>query len=252
MPEDTMQLEGLRPEVQGPVRTFAGRLQQDLGENLRSLTLVGSALTADFNPTRSDINTVLVVGRRSHELLELVASYGKKMGRLRLRAPLLMTDEYIERSRDVFGVELLDFQLNHRTVIGPDPFADLAFQKRHVRLQVERELKAALMELRQGYIRAAGKRRLVSEMVMACVGQLLPLLRAMLWLKDAERTPETSATVRSAAEAFDFDTSALDSALGWRREGKEPPPDRVDALYEGIYQSTDQLSREVDQLEVTS
>jgi len=159
----------LREEVRSPVRYLLTRLQEDLGQNLVSLCVVGSALTGDFHPRYSDINTVLVVGHRSHRLLQLLGAYGKRMGRRKLRAPLLMTTEYIQRSVDVFGVELLEFQSNHAVVYGPDPFAGLSFRKEDIRLQCERQLKAALIKLRQGYIRAMGKPKIVAGLLAECV-----------------------------------------------------------------------------------
>ena len=103
-----------------------------------------------------------------------------------------MTPAYIDRSRDVFGIELLDFQLCHHTVLGDDPFAALSFAKVDVRLQCERELKASLIRLRQGYLAAGGNVLLVRDVLIAAVKALAPLLRAMLWLTDRERTPEAS------------------------------------------------------------
>ena len=156
----------LRREIRPALATLAEKLLSDLGDNLRSLTVVGSAVTDDFHPQRSDINTVLLVARRSHELLHTIAGYGKTMGKLKLRAPLLMTDEYLQSSRDSFAVELLDFQLNHTTIIGPDPFAGLTFKKEDVRLQGERELKAALIKLRQGYISRLGRGKLIGQLLI--------------------------------------------------------------------------------------
>ena len=74
-----MNLSELRDDLREPVAMLAGRLMDDLGDNLRSLSVVGSALTPDFHPTRSDIDTVLVVGRRSHDLLKLLAAYQKHL-----------------------------------------------------------------------------------------------------------------------------------------------------------------------------
>lgn len=249
MAEQSINLDGLRSDVRGAVGTLATRLTKDVGDNLRSLTVVGSALTADFHPRRSDINTVVVVGRRSHELLRLLASYGGTMGRLRLHAPLLMTEEHLDRSRDVFGVELLDFQLNHHVVLGPDPFAALTFAKADVQLQCERELRAAILELQQGYVRAAGDAKRVGELLMAGLGALLPLLRAMLWLKDAARVAEAELTVNDAAGVFGFDAAALRLLLDRRAAGKIPAAKDVEATFQDVYRATDHLSRAADKMQ---
>ena len=141
--ESDPKCDAVHQEAQSAVRFLVQKLTDDLGDNLESLSVVGSALTGDFHPRKSDINTVAVVGTRSQKLLRQLAGYGSSMGRLRLQAPLLMTKEYIQQSLDVFGVEFLDFQLNHATIVGTDPFKELAFKKEDVRLQCERELKSA-------------------------------------------------------------------------------------------------------------
>jgi hypothetical protein len=245
MAEHTINLDGLRVEVRSAVDALAARLVKDMGDKVLSLAVVGSALTPDFQE-RSDINTVLVVVHRSYEMLKLLASYGKELGRQRLHAPLLLTEEYIQDSREVFGVELLDFQLNHQMVLGPDPFAGLTFEKGNVRLQCERELKAALIELRQGYIRCGGEPKVVGRMLMGCLGKLLPLGRAMLWLKDTPRAPEAQGTVDEAGRVFRFDAAALGPLLALRAVGKPPAAKDIDTVFPEVYRVIDHLAHVAD------
>jgi len=251
IPPRQIDIEALRAEIRGPVRTFANKLLQDLGENLESLAVVGSALTEDFSPKRSDINTVLLVGTRSSRLLRTLARYGKSMGKQRLRAPLLMTSQYIRQSLDVFGIEFLDFQLNHAMVYGQDPFDGLTFRKQDVRLQCERELKGALIQLRQGYIQSLGTAKAVGELLTACTGQLLVLLRAMLWLVDAQRPRLARPTIDAAAEKFEFDSGSLVSLATLKQQGTLPQAGQIEPMFESIYQTIDHLSRQVDQLRTT-
>jgi hypothetical protein len=77
-----------------------------------------------------------------------------------------LTAFYIGRSCDVFGVEFLDFQLVHETNLDAEPFAPLQFEKKDVRLQCERELKAMLVRLRQGYLAALGDKKMVRDTVI--------------------------------------------------------------------------------------
>jgi hypothetical protein len=249
MTQPNLNLDPLQPEAREAVSLFAKHLAEALGGNLRSFSVVGSALTPDFHPKRSDINSVLVAGEISRDLLDGLARCGKEMGRRRLHAPLLLTEEHLRSSRDVFGVELLDFQLNHATILGADPFTGLEFKKSNLRLQGERELKAALIELRQGYIRSSGSVEAIGRLVMSCLAKLLPLLRALLWLKDVPRVPQMMATVSSAAKVYQFDAALLGPILELRQDGKLPPKDAVAALFDAMYRVVDQLSRAVDQME---
>lgn len=238
----------LREEVRDAVRHLLTRLREDLGDNLLSLCVVGSVLTDDFHPRYSDINTVLVVRHRSHRLLQLLGGYGKSMGKRKLRAPLLMTPEYIQQSLDVFGVELLDFQLNHALIHGTDPFAELVFRKQDIRLQCERQFKAALIKLRQGYISAMGKPKIVAGLLLACVSEMAVLLRALLWLTDTDRPREALATLEVAAAAFEFDPQKVSTIMDMKQRHVRPSADQVETLFEDVYQAIDQLARRVDRI----
>jgi hypothetical protein len=246
----SINIDSLREEVREPVRTFAERLIGTVGDNLESLSVVGSALTRDFDRNRSDINTVLVVQRRSHKLLKSLAEMGQSMDRKRLQVPILVTREYIERSLDVFGVEFLDFQLNHQTVLGSDPFTDLVFHKECVRLQCERELKSALIQLRQGYIHFLGKHKYVEPMLVDCVKKVIVLMRTMLWLNDVDRPKEFKPTLDQAAEKFQIPIEGRDAIMILRDKDGLPAVDLMDPMFEQVYQVIDHLSRIVDQMKV--
>jgi len=249
MKPDNLKLNGLRPQLNELLTTFADRLCTTLGANLESITLVGSALTDDFT-TRSDINTVLVLSRRDLPSLKAIASQARWMARKKLAVPLIMTTEYIERSRDTFGIELLDFQLTHKTILGDDPFESLSFDKSDVRLQAERELKATLIRLRQGYISFAGNKRRVRDIVSTAVSSLLPLLRAMLWLRDIERPATAQPTIDRADEALDINLKPLRDVRKWRTEKPKPTTDEIEDAFESVYTVVDQLAIIVDKLEV--
>jgi hypothetical protein len=236
--------------IRDSVKDFTERLLAALGDNLQSITVVGSSLTDDFRPGSSDINTVLVLGKQNLVSLNAIASLAKPMRKKKISPPLLMTQSYIERSRDVFGVEFLDFQLAHKTVMGDDPFSSLEFDKKDVRLQCERELKAMLIRLRQGYIAAAANKKLVRDILISTAKGMAPLLRAMLWLKDADRSARGEATFDKAAEEFSIDTNPLKSAIKWRHEKIRLSETEMENAYESAYSAVEQLSEIVDKLKV--
>ena len=248
--EGSMALEGLAEAVGEAVTFLAEQVRAALGANLESVTVVGSALTSDYRAGASDINTVIVLGEYNLAALKAIVGLAKSMRKKRVSAPLLMTGSYIERSRDVFGVEFLDFQLTHRTVVGNDPFAELTFAKGDVRLQCERELKATLIRLRQGYIAAAGNRKLVRDVLISAAKGLAPLLRAMLWLKDGDRPRTMAATLVEAGSALSVDLEQVAQAARWRHEKARLDEGEILQAFEVVYRATDELARIVDGMEV--
>jgi hypothetical protein len=211
--------------------------------------VVGSSLTQDYKPGQSDINTVLVLDKLTVGSLDAIADLAKPISRKKISVPLLMTMDYIERSLDVFGIEFLDFQLTHQTILGRDPFASFSFAKRDVRLQCERELKATLIRLRQGYIAASANRKLVRDILIAATKGLAPLLRAMLWLKNIDRPAETEQTFKNAAGQFAINMDFLTAVASWRHERVRLQEAEIKNAFQSVYTTVEQLALTVDKLE---
>ena len=244
-PELTAIPEPLHPSMQA----LTTALDLGLGTQLQGITVVGSCLTPDFQPGSSDINTVLMVDRIDRSVLEGIGKAVRPLARKHhLAAPLLMTATYVERSRDVFGIEWLDFQLSHQTVLGNDPFVDMSFAKPDVRLQCEREFKADLIRLRQGYITAAGSNRILREVITAAIKSLGPKLRALLWLHDVTREPTLEATLHQASQTLNLDFETLLPVTQWQKT--KPSTSQLHEAYDRLYGFVDQLATRVDALEV--
>jgi hypothetical protein len=241
---------GVRETIREPLALLVERLQVRLGDNLTSVSVVGSSLTQDFDPKTSDINTVVLLGDYDLPALNAVALLVPSISRYRMAPPVLMTSFYIDHSRDVFGVEFLDFQLIHETILGPDPFASLHFDKKSVRLQCEREFKAMLVRLRQGYLAAAGDMKMVRDILVATVKGLAPLLRALLWLTDAERPKTMDSTLRKAAGEFEVDLGAALAIDYWRHEKPRLTDAEMESTFIACLDAVDRLTTTVDGLEV--
>jgi len=214
------------------------------------VTVVGSCLSAEFRPGLSDINTVLVLNEQGQDQLKALAGLAKAMHKKHIAPPLFMTTDYIERSRDVFGVELLDFQLSGQTILGDNPFVDLVFAKGDVRLQCERELKAMLVRLRQGYIAAGGKMRLIQDVLVSTAKALLPYLRAILWLQQGLRRAGMQATLDQAEKDLSVDTNPLKEVLDWRIAKPRLRDTEIEQAYDRLFAFVDTLALKIDRLEV--
>lgn|GEM_PF-388558 len=239
-------LDGVREAIRSPLEILVQNLQASLGGNLESVSVVGSALTDDFQAGVSDVNTVVLLREHSVAALHAVGALAKSMTRHRLSAPLLLTAAYIDRSRDVFGVEFLDFQLTHETILGDDPFTAIHFDKPDVRLQCERELKAMLVRLRQGYVAAAGDHGLVRDILIATAKGLAPLARALLWLHDAERPRTMKAALQTAGARFGIDLNAAVVAERWRYEKTRRPHPEIERTFPALLEAVDRLATTID------
>ena len=75
----------------------------------------------------------------------------------------MFTLEEMRRSADVFAVEFLDIKQRHRLLPGEDFLAQVDVPMHQHHLQVERELRAGVIRLRQAFLRSGGARKDVTQ-----------------------------------------------------------------------------------------
>ncbi|MDH7598616.1 MAG: hypothetical protein QHH07_03120 [Sedimentisphaerales bacterium] len=254
MPDDGVQLdlrlEGLPVEVQPALKELGRRVVALIKEDLEGITVVGSCLTSDFRPDLSDINTLIVVADLYPGLLFGIARLiGLLSNRYRLADPIITTEDFISRTVAEFGIEWLDFQLLHKTIIGHDPLADLAFDKAAVLVQCKAQVKGTLIRLRQGLLSCRADRHALQRLIHSAAKALVPISRALLWLVDLDRPANRHDTARQVWEAFGIELQVLEGI--WQWDGRKGlSEDQTRTAFEQLYSVVDQLGYLVEDLEV--
>ncbi|HEY3975226.1 MAG TPA: nucleotidyltransferase domain-containing protein [Candidatus Sulfotelmatobacter sp.] len=198
---------------------FVKRLREAAGTNLESVILFGSAVAGDFRPGQSNLNLLCVLGDSSFAGLQALGPVAKWWGKQKQPAPLCMTRRELERSTDVFSIELLDIQQQHRVLFGDDPVQGLKISLHVHRVQVEYELREKLILLRQQVLLAAGNDARLSELLLRSVPSFGTLFRhALIALGEAAPASRREA-VDALAKRMGVDLSAIHQALDVR-EGK--------------------------------
>lgn len=240
-------LEGLNTIVSERIRPFFEDILAKSTSNIHSIHIVGSAVTPDFNKDRSDINSLIILNKTSLEFIEFLAPLGKRYGKKRIAAPLIMTEEYLHRSLDVFPVEFHDFRLIHKTIAGEDILKGLQIKKENLRLQCEREIKARLLGLIQGYISSAGDRELITSTLIRSFTGCIPLLRAIIFLLGNE-PPVLRADVIKAFKEVSVDFSVFEEMVLLRNKQIKPSIRELNRLFEQYHDSLEELSKIIDEL----
>jgi hypothetical protein len=241
-PTPTIDVSSLPPRIHQPVRELAQMLCELASDNLKGLVVFGAALDDSFDPTRMRTQSVAVLGRVDLAMLNELRSKGVKFGKMGLLAPLIMTPRYIDESRDVFPVDLLEIQQRHLVVFGHDHFQDLAFHRPDVRLQCERELKRTLIQLRQGLLAAAHRDKVLIDVCLAAAEHVARILRAVLWLKGKDSPASMREVIGAAGPVVDMSLNGLRAAADL-----EAGDDF--ARFEALYRDVEALAEWVDKLE---
>ena len=99
---------------------FVKRMQEAGGANIESIILFGSAVSGYFHPGLSNLNLFCVLRDASFQALRTLGPAAKWWDGQKQPPPLCMTRLELERTVDVFTIELLDMQRHHRVLFGKD------------------------------------------------------------------------------------------------------------------------------------
>ncbi len=126
-----------------------------VGSRLVGAALYGSAAGGEFLPGYSDVNVAFVFSALGPAELDALRPAHRRWQNERVTRPLLLTVESLRRSLDVFPLEYLLIRERHEMLHGEDHFAGLTIDRRSLRQEVERVLRAQEMGLAWTYIALA-------------------------------------------------------------------------------------------------
>jgi predicted nucleotidyltransferase len=140
--------------MEAKLTELVNRLRAAAKDNLKAVVLYGSAATGEFREGHSDLNILCLVERADAAALEDLHGVAEWWTQKGNHPPFIFTRAEIERSADVFAIELLDMKSHHRILFGDDFLRELVVPLGLHRLQVERELRTGWLRLRQAILAA--------------------------------------------------------------------------------------------------
>ena len=225
------------------------KLQKAYGERLVSVILYGSAAAGDHHADFSDINILCVLREISPSELasaEDIFRWWREQGS---PSPLLLTEHELVTSTDCFAIEFHDIQRQHRLLHGRDVITSLAIDDSFYRAQVEHDLRAKFLRVRQKAGGMLSHPDLLRRMLLDSVSTFCVLFRHALLLKGVDGTASKREVIESARQVFAIDATPFEKLLDVR-EGKlkardiDPP-----VLLASYLKEISQVIDAVDQIE---
>ena len=237
---------GLKADISARYKPFLDKVLENHQDLIHSIHIVGSALTQDFDPKISDINSVVVLHKMDLKFLEFLAPLGKKYGKKRIAAPLIMTPEYIENSLDVFPLEFFNIKMLHHTVWGEDIFQFLEIHQSDLRRQCEQELKVKLIGLRQGYISAAGDQKILARGFAESFAGYMPLFKSIILLLGKEPPNNNDGILSVLEEVSGVRTEVFKIVLNQKKKKTKPSIEQLNMVFEDYYAAIEKLGEITD------
>jgi predicted nucleotidyltransferase len=232
------------PEKQ--IDEFVSRLRQAAGENLQSVVVYGSAATGEFHDDFSNVNLLCVLRETSFAKLAALGPAVEWWSRKQRHAPLVLTREELERSADVFSIELFDMQQRHRVLFGDDPLSGLSIPMHLHRAQLEYELREKLILLRERLLLHAGNERRLWELLLGSLSAFATLFRHTL-IALGEVAPHSKREVLQALTArIQFDPSAFLQLLDIREHKADRKQFNVKDVFARYLEAVQRITAAVD------
>jgi hypothetical protein len=210
------------------------KLKKAHGADLVSVVLYGSAAAGDHNRKFSDYNVLCVLRQITPVQLgasEAIFRWWREAGN---PAPLLLTENEVRTSTDCFAIEFHDIKESHRILFGEDVVTPLVVETCFYRAQVEHDLRAKLLRLRQKASGVLSDKDVLRRLLADSISTFCVLFRHALILHGEEAPAKKREVIERAAERFGLDAAPFRTLLDLREErgnAKEIEPEPLLATY---------------------
>jgi len=227
---------------------FVGRIARAAGDNLVSVVLYGSAARQEFDSEFSDVNLLCVVRELASAELATIAPAVSGWVRSGYAAPLIFSRHELERSTDVFAIEMLDIQQHHRVLYGEDVFRDLHVPMERHRAELEHELRTKLLLLRQHYLLVPADSKKLAALMLDSVSNFATLFRHTLLTLGGLPPRAKPEVIQELAQRLRFDPRPFLDLLAVRDHSLESKALDVQTTFAGYLEGIEKVVAAVDDL----
>lgn len=230
------------------ISNLADRLKSALGPRLVSIILYGSAAMDDWHERRSDINILCVLDQlsaRELDAAEPVFRWWRQQGN---PPPLLLSREEIRASTEFFPIEFHDMQEHRRVLYGTDVIRELQINHSFYRAQVEHELRAKRIRLRQKAAELLSRPQQLMNLLIDSISTFCVLGRHALILSGHAAHWKKQEIVAALERALNTEFRGANAILAARAAGKRRPELDAAVVFERYLTEMDELVQFVGRL----
>jgi len=236
----------------GSLDVLVEKLRKALAGDLISVVLYGSAAAGDANPDFSDYNVLCVLSNIAPVQLSATESIFRWWREQGNPAPLLLTEQEVLSSSDCFPIEFEDIKAHHKLLYGSDVVSSITVDRCFYRAQVEHDLRAKLLRLRQKASGILSDRAVLLRLMVDSVSTFCVLFRHALILNGANNgglPAKKRDIIARAQERFGIDPSPFNALLDHREQKGKSKENDPAALLARYLNEIGKVIDAVDQLE---
>jgi predicted nucleotidyltransferase len=230
------------------LQELVDRLRQAQQDRLLAVILYGSAATGDHHEEFSDLNVLCVLTQVTPAELSACEPIFKWWQGDGNPAPLLLSEEEVRTSTDCFPIEFHDMQERRRVLFGKDVIEDLVIDKTFYRAQVEHELRAKLVRLRQKAAGVLGDKQALLRLMIDSVSSFFVLSRHALLLSGIQVEWQKREVARNLP-AIGVDSAPFNALLDLREKKTKSGDVETETLFANYLRQIEAAVAHVDRLE---
>ncbi len=244
-----LNLSNLSVQVMNRMGPFFHEILSSFEDQIKSIYIIGSAVTNDFDTKTSDVDSLIVLKEKNLDIFDFIAPIGKKYGKRKIRAPIIMTDEYVRSSLEVFPIQFLNMQKINALVYGDDVLNGIKIEKTDLRLVCERELKGWIQNLSQAYIKSLGDDRVIKGLFVSFLSSYIPVFRAILFLYDKEMPKERSSVLDECEKVLNVRMNVFRELLTIKMGKYKPTHADLKNDFQQMYNTLDDIAEIIDKFQ---
>lgn len=234
-------------EVKG---RFCNQIKNIFDSNLVSVLLYGSYVRGDYIPKKSDINIMIVrIKRKNQELIDLNKIL-KKYRKWNLAVPLVLTQNELQSSTDVYPMEYIDIKDYHEVLFGNDVFKSLKFDLKNLRLELENQVKSKLIHLREFLINYYQNKRSLRWLLLNTVSSLLVISKNIIRLHKKEINNDPMQLLDSVKQITGCSLTTVINIINYKRGVHKYSKKELLNIYLKMIKELEKLADYVDQFKV--
>ena len=199
----------MSPSVQKLIDKAVQALREQLGENIISCCLYGSAVRGNFIEGQSDINLLIVLGTSNPAAHEAIA---RAIGNESLIDPFIIGRPALARTVKAFASKFVSIKRNYRVLYGTDPLAGLDVDPAQERFLCEQALRNLHLRMTYAFVVRA-RRKFYKRFLLRCVTPLFVQLSEVLRLQGLDVPKEFEPRIPLLEKQFNIKGDALRELL---------------------------------------
>ncbi|MGH8005108.1 MAG: hypothetical protein ACRECJ_10355 [Limisphaerales bacterium] len=241
-----VQLQNVEADVPEKLGRFVEKLKAAYAERLLGVLLFGSTARGAYVPKRSNINLLIALDRVGPKELADYRKLRPEVEKAPIATPLFLDPTYVRYSTDTFPLEFLDIRSFNVLLSGQNLLEGITIDPKHLRLELEREIKGKLLLARQAYVESNGDEARLLSILSRSFNSLRVIFFGIVYLREKRVVRDVRELVERVSEHFGLNPAVL-FEVGRARSGelKSSPPE-MEKIFFAYLEELTRLAEKVD------